>query len=324
MRHVVVTGGAGFVGSHLCERLIKDGDNVVSLDNLVTGSAENLSSLADHPSFRAVLADVSEPFDVPGPVHAVYHLASPASPMDYARLPLETLQVSAVGTRHALDLARRKRARLVLASTSEVYGDPERHPQREDYWGNVNCVGPRAVYDEGKRVAETWVSAYRRLADGVDGRIVRIFNTYGPRMRLNDGRVVPAFIHQALAGSAMTIFGDGEQTRSLCYVDDLVEGLVRMLGDNAGGDPVNLGNPEEVTVLELAEIIRAQCDSASSVAFQPLPVDDPRRRRPDISRARTRLGWSPSVDLATGLARTIAWARLHWSPEPVSGAPTGP
>ncbi|MCA1683052.1 MAG: SDR family oxidoreductase [Actinobacteria bacterium] len=323
MSSVVVTGGAGFVGSHLCERLVGDGSTVVSIDNLITGSADNLRPLEAHPRFEAVLADVSEPFDIPGPVDAIYHLACPASPMDYARLPLETLQVSVLGTRHVLDLARRKGARVVLASTSEVYGDPERHPQQEDYWGNVNCVGPRAVYDEGKRVAETWVSAYRRLEAGVDGRIVRIFNTYGPRMRLNDGRVVPAFIHQALSGVEMTIFGKGDQTRSLCYVDDLVEGLVRMLGDDVGGDPINLGNPEEITVRELAEIIRDHCGSSSSPAFRPLPVDDPRRRRPDITRARERLGWAPTIDLATGLAQTIAWARLHWMADPSPAAPTG-
>ncbi|MFN2569118.1 MAG: UDP-glucuronic acid decarboxylase family protein [Candidatus Dormibacteria bacterium] len=323
MGRVVVTGGAGFVGSHLCERLIHDGLSVVCIDNLITGSAENILALRGHPGFELVRADVSEPFDVSGTVDAVYHLASPASPMDYGRLPVETLLASVVGTRHALELARREGARLVLASTSEVYGDPEHHPQREDYWGNVNCIGPRAVYDEGKRVAETWVSTYRRLAEGVDGRIVRIFNTYGPRMRLHDGRVVPAFIHQALTGAPMTIFGDGEQTRSLCYVDDLVEGLVRMLGDDVGGDPINLGNPEEVTVRRLAEIIRTHCGSASPLVFRPLPEDDPRRRRPDITRAGTRLGWIPSVDMVTGLVRTIAWARHQWVGDPATAAPTG-
>jgi dTDP-glucose 4,6-dehydratase len=305
MRRVVITGGAGFIGSHLCDRLLQRGLYVVCLDNLLTGSPDNIAHLLSNSRFSFRHYDVTEYLYVEGEVDAILHFASPASPIDYAQMPIETLKVGTLGTHKALGLAKAKRARFLLASTSEVYGDPEVHPQSEDYWGNVNPVGPRGVYDEAKRAAETFVMAYHN-AHGLDTRIARIFNTFGPRMRRNDGRAVPAFITQALAGEPLTVFGDGSQTRSLCYIDDLAEGLIRLLFCDYHL-PVNLGNPAELTVLELAELIRRLSGSASSIEHRPLPVDDPRRRRPDTSTAQRVLGWQPQVGLEDALARTIAW-----------------
>ncbi len=305
MRRVVITGGAGFIGSHLCDRLLHRGLTVVCLDNLLTGSADNIAHLLSNSRFSFRHYDVTEYLYVEGEVDAILHFASPASPIDYAQMPIETLKVGTLGTHKALGLAKAKNARFLLASTSEVYGDPEVHPQPEDYWGNVNPVGPRGVYDEAKRAAETFVMAYHN-AHGLDTRIARIFNTFGPRMRRNDGRAVPAFISQALAGEPMTVFGDGSQTRSLCYIDDLVDGLVRLLYADYHL-PVNLGNPSEITVLELAEMIRRITASPSAPVHRQLPVDDPRRRRPDISTARRLLDWQPQTSLEDGLGRTIAW-----------------
>ncbi|MGW3254403.1 UDP-glucuronic acid decarboxylase family protein [Streptomyces fungicidicus] len=307
-RTAVVAGGAGFVGSHLCERLLMDGWRVVCVDNFVTGSAGNVAHLAGESRFRLIEADVCEGAPpVAGRVDAVLNLASPASPVDYLALPLETLRVGSEGTRHLLDLARAKGARFVLASTSETYGDPLVHPQPESYWGNVNPVGPRSVYDEAKRYAEAITMAYRR-SFGVDTGIVRIFNTYGPRMRAHDGRAVPTFIRQALAHQPITVAGDGSQTRSLCYVSDLVDGLVRMTEARLAG-PVNLGDQEEVTVLRLAEWIRELTASPSGIVHVPRPVDDPSVRRPDTTRAREELGWAPEFSTERGLIRTIDWFR---------------
>ena len=303
----VVTGGAGFLGSHLCERLLRDGYEVVCLDNLCTGSAANVAHLAELGPFRLVRADVTDRVPVVGDVDAVLHFASPASPVDYLRMPLETLRVGSAGTLHALDLAHEKGARFLLASTSEAYGDPQVHPQPETYWGHVNPVGPRGVYDEAKRFAEATTMAYRR-AKGVDTAIVRIFNTHGPRMRPDDGRAVPTFIRQALAGEPLTVAGDGSQTRSIQYVDDLVEGCVRLLASSMAG-PVNVGNPHEVSVAELAALVRELTGSDSPVVAVARPEDDPTVRRPDITLARTALGWEPAVDLPDGLCRTIAWFR---------------
>ena len=301
---MVVTGGAGFLGSHLCERLLERGDDVVCVDDLSTGRLDNLRPFRHRAGFSFVEADVSECLPVSGAVHAVAHLASPASPRDYHRLPLETLAVGSRGTEYALRLARDHRARFVLASTSEVYGDPLVHPQSEDYRGNVSPVGPRSVYDEAKRFAEAISMGYQR-AEGVDVGIVRIFNTYGPRMRPGDGRVVSTFITQALNGAPLTIYGDGTQTRSFCYVDDLVRGILAMLDHHATG-PINLGNPVEVTVRELAEMVLAITGSSSAVEQHPLPVHDPRRRRPDITRASALLGWHPAVGTEEGLRRTVS------------------
>jgi len=302
---VVITGGAGFIGSHLCDRLLHRGLHVICLDNLLTGSADNIAHLLSNPRFSFRHYDVSEYLYVEGEVDAILHLASPASPIDYAQMPIHTLKVGTLGTHKALGLAKAKGARLLLASTSEVYGDPEVHPQSEEYWGNVNPVGPRGVYDEAKRAAETFVMAYHNV-HGLDTRIVRIFNTFGPRMRRNDGRAVPAFITQALAGEPITVFGDGSQTRSLCYIDDLVEGIERLLFADYHL-PVNLGNPGELTVMQLAEMIRELTGSRSEIVTRPLPVDDPRRRCPDIATARRVLDWEPKVTLHDGLARTIGW-----------------
>ncbi|WP_306338080.1 UDP-glucuronic acid decarboxylase family protein [Streptomyces sp. KL118A] len=302
---IVVTGGGGFVGSHLCEALLRRGDAVCCVDNFCTGEPANVAHLHASPRFRLIRADVTVPFDVPGPVDAVAHLASPASPPDYHRLPLETLAVGSHGTENALRLAERHGARFLLTSTSEVYGDPEVHPQPERYWGHVNPIGPRSVYDEAKRYAEALSTAYRRSL-GVDVGIVRIFNTYGPRMRPYDGRVVSTFIRQALAGEPLTLYGDGSQTRSFCYVDDLVRGLVAMLDSDRPG-PVNLGNPSERTVRELAELVLHSTESASRIVHRPLPVDDPARRRPVIDAAVEQLGWVPRVPLDEGLRHTVAW-----------------
>ncbi len=307
MKRAVVTGGAGFLGSHLCERLLERGYQVVCVDNLITGKEANIASLLPRPDFQWIVHDVSRPLEIPGPVDAVMHFASPASPIDYLELPIQTLKVGSLGTHNTLGLARAKGARFLLASTSEVYGDPQVHPQPESYWGNVNPVGPRGVYDEAKRFAEAMTMAYHRV-HGLDTRIVRIFNTYGPRMRPKDGRVVPAFITQALRGEPLTVFGDGSQTRSFCYVDDLVEGILLLLESNET-DPVNLGNPREMTILEFAEIIRTAVGSSSSIEFRPLPTDDPKTRQPDITRARQRLGWEPKVTLEQGLVKTIEYFR---------------
>lgn len=305
MRRVVITGGAGFLGSHLCDHLLQRGLSVVALDNLLTGSMDNVAHLLSHPRFSFRHYDVTEYLYVEGEVDAVLHFASPASPIDYAHMPIHTIKVGTLGTHKALGLAKAKGARFLLASTSEVYGDPDVHPQAESYWGNVNPVGPRSIYDEAKRAAEAFVMAYHNH-HSLDTRIVRIFNTFGPRMRKNDGRAVPAFVSQALAGEAITVFGDGSQTRSLCYVDDLIDGIVRLLYSNYC-EPVNIGNPSELTVLALAEMIRDLSGSKSEIVFEPLPIDDPRRRRPDITRARSVLDWEPRIALADGLARTIAW-----------------
>ncbi|MEB3222489.1 MAG: UDP-glucuronic acid decarboxylase family protein [Candidatus Sericytochromatia bacterium] len=300
---ILVTGGAGFVGSHLCERLLAEGHQVMAVDNMVTGDLANVAHLEGHAGFSFMRHDVSTPFEVPGPLDRVYHLASPASPVDYAELPIETLKVGSYGTHNALGLARARGARLLLASTSEVYGDPLVHPQPETYWGNVNPIGHRSCYDEAKRFAEAITMAYHRT-HGVETRIVRIFNTYGPRMRLNDGRAIPNFLTQALRGEPITVYGDGSQTRSFCYVDDLVEGLLRLMESDTA-EPVNLGNPAELTLLEMAERIRVLTQTRSEIVFRPLPPDDPKLRRPDISRAREVLGWEPRVELAPGLAKTV-------------------
>jgi dTDP-glucose 4,6-dehydratase len=303
----VVTGGAGFLGSHLCERLLAEGHAVICVDNLITGKRENVAHLAGRSDFEFVLHDVSTPIEIAGPVDFVLHFASPASPIDYLELPIQTLKVGSLGTHNALGLAKAKGARYLLASTSEVYGDPLVHPQPESYWGNVNPVGPRGVYDEAKRFAEAMTMAYHRV-HGLDTRIVRIFNTYGPRMRPRDGRVVPAFIQQALAGEPMTVFGDGGQTRSFCYVDDLIEGIFRLLMSSETM-PTNVGNPHEMTILQFAERIRALTGSSSPIDFRPLPEDDPKTRQPDITKARTILGWEPRVPLDEGLGRTIEYFR---------------
>jgi dTDP-glucose 4,6-dehydratase len=311
MPRAVVTGGAGFVGSHLCETLLGHGWDVVCVDSFLTGSRSNVEDAVGQPGFELITADVSRELPVTGPVDAVLHLASPASPIDYLELPLETLRAGSFGTHMALELARSRGAVFLMASTSEVYGDPLVHPQPETYWGNVNPIGPRSVYDEAKRYAEAAAMAYCR-GFGVPVRIVRIFNTYGPRMRRHDGRAVPAFIDQALRGEPMTVHGDGSQTRSLCLVDDLVEGIRRLLDSDHVG-PVNIGNPEEVTVLEIAERIRDLLGSSSDIVFTPRPQDDPERRCPDISLAKRVLGWQPTVSLQDGLARTVDWARSAWA-----------
>ncbi|WUS42802.1 SDR family oxidoreductase [Kitasatospora sp. NBC_01250] len=317
-RTAVVTGAAGFIGSHLCERLLDLGAEVIGVDNLLTGRLDNLSSLRSAGGFDLRADDVTHPFAVTGPVDFVFHLASPASPVDYARHPLATLKVGAFGTLNAVELAQAKGARFLLASTSEVYGDPLEHPQAEQYWGHVNPIGPRSVYDEAKRYAEALTSCFQR-SGSANTRIVRIFNTYGPRMRADDGRAVPAFIQQALSGTLITVAGDGSQTRSLCYVADTVEGLLAAAAHDHTG-PVNIGNPHEITVLQLAEEIRAMTGSASAVAFVPLPVDDPKRRCPDITNALTHLGWKPTTALRDGLRQTLDWVRQN----PVDQTGTAP
>jgi len=303
----LITGGAGFIGSHLADRLIAEGHEVVAVDNLVTGYERNIEHLCQDKSFTFIRQDVSEPFDVPGPVDWVLNLASPASPVDYLRLPIATLRVGSFGTHHTLDLARTKGAAYLLTSTSEVYGDPLIHPQSESYWGNVNPIGPRSVYDEAKRYAEAATMAFHREY-GLDVRIVRIFNTYGPRNRVDDGRVVPTFINQALRHQPLTVFGDGSQTRSFQYVDDLVDGICLLMGHPLH-QPVNIGNPNEMTILQFARLIIELTGSSSEVVHRPLPEDDPRVRQPDISRARQVLGWEPRVPIETGLRRTIDWYR---------------
>ncbi len=304
MARILVTGGAGFIGSHLVELLLKQGHEVLCLDNYFTGSKENLLHLRDHPRLEMIRHDVVEPVMLE--IDQIYHLACPASPVHYQYNPVKTIKTNVLGTLHMLGLAKRVKARILLASTSEIYGDPLEHPQREEYWGNVNCLGPRSCYDEGKRVAETLMMDYHRQ-NRVDIRIARIFNTYGPRMALNDGRVVSNFIVQALSGKEITIYGEGRQTRSFCYVSDLVDGLVRLMNCEEQTEPVNLGNPEEFTILELAHKVLALTKSASSPVFKPLPADDPVRRRPDISRAKEKLGWQPAVLLEEGLKATIPY-----------------
>jgi len=303
----VVTGGAGFLGSHICERLLNDGWEVVCIDNFLTGSPDNVAHLQSNPRFRLVRANVTDYVHVSGEVDVIYHFASPASPIDYLELPIQTMKVGSIGTLHMLGMAKDKGARLVLASTSEAYGDPEVHPQPESYWGHVNPVGPRGVYDEAKRFAEAATMAYHRY-HRVNTGIVRIFNTHGPRMRPNDGRAIPTFVKQALKNEPMTVAGDGSQTRSIQYVDDLVEGVVRMAASEHTG-PINIGTPHEVSMLELAEQIRDLCESTSEIAFIPRPEDDPTVRQPDITLAREALGWEPVVPFEEGLKRTIAWFR---------------
>lgn len=309
---IVITGGAGFVGSHLSERLVAEGCSVVCLDDFCTGTPANVAHLSDNPAFRLIRCDVTEHMEVAGRVDAVLHFASPASPADYLEMPIETLRVGSVGTINALELARHKQARFLLASTSEVYGDPLVHPQGEDYWGNVNPVGPRGVYDEAKRFSEALTVAYRKNYN-VDTTIVRIFNTYGPRMRPNDGRAIPTFIRQALEGEPITVSGDGTQTRSVCYVSDLVEGVLRLLRSSHPG-PMNIGNACELSVLQLAETIRRMTGTRSAVTFIPRPTDDPRVRQPRIDLAGEVLGWKPEVGLEDGLARTVEWFRQQAAP----------
>ena len=304
MARVLITGGAGFIGSHLCERFLADGDDVICMDNFLTGSPDNVAPLMKNPKFTFIQQDVTNYVYVEGPLDAILHFASPASPVDYLEKPIQTLKVGSLGTHKALGLAKHKGARFVIASTSEVYCDPLEHPQKETYWGNVNPVGPRGVYDEAKRFAEAMTMAYHRF-HGVQTRIVRIFNTHGPRMRLRDGRVVPNFIAQALRNEPITVYGDGSQTRSFCYVSDLVEGIVRLLKSSYDKGPINLGNPVEVTILQFAERIKALTGSKSEIVFRPLPEDDPKVRQPDISRARAVLGWEPKVGLDEGLKNTI-------------------
>jgi dTDP-glucose 4,6-dehydratase len=304
-QRAIILGAAGFIGSHLCDRFVAEGWRVTGVDNLITGALRNLDQLRREPRFDFLEADICDPFEVVGPVQAILDLASPASPVDYLAHPFETLHVGSLGVENALKLAKRAGARFLLSSTSEVYGDPLEHPQKESYWGNVNPIGPRAVYDEAKRFAEAITMAYCRY-EKVDTRIARIFNTYGPRMRLDDGRVVPTFVAQALRGTPITVFGDGAQTRSFCYVEDNVECLWRLL-HSTYQEPVNVGTPQEMTILEFAEWVRRSVGAQSEIVFKPLPQDDPRVRCPDISRAREVLGWEPQTSFAEGMRKSIAW-----------------
>lgn len=313
---ILVTGGAGFIGSHLCEQLLEEGHEVVCVDNLLTGSRENIAHLVDHPRFTFQESDVGRtPIEISGSLDRIYHLASPASPKSYQEFALDTIAVNTEGTRLLLELAKDKKARMLLASTSEVYGDPKEHPQKEDYWGNVNPVGPRACYDESKRLGETLVSLYGgRL--GVDVRTVRIFNTYGPRLQEDDGRVVSNFVRQAVSGQPLTVYGDGTQTRSFCYVSDLVSGIIKAMETNgARNHVINLGNPEEFTVSELAQLVLRLAASDSAITHKPLPQDDPTRRRPDITKARELLSWTPSVSIEEGLKKTIDWFGKRYKKE---------
>lgn len=303
----LITGGAGFIGSHLCERFLAEGHEVLCLDNLITGTPVNVQHLLDNSRFTFLRHNTSNHIDVAGPIDNILHFASPASPVDYLQHPIATLKVGSLGTHNTLGLAKAKNARYLLASTSEVYGDPERHPQREDYWGNVNPIGIRGVYDEAKRFAEAMTMAYHR-SHNINTHIIRIFNTYGPRMRLDDGRVVPNLIGQALRGEPLTVYGDGSQTRSFCFVEDLVEGIVRLLKTDFH-EPVNLGNPNEVSILDFAKEILALTGSPSKIEFKPLPQDDPKVRKPDISRAKSLLGWEPKIDRREGLRRTLEYFR---------------
>jgi len=311
----LVTGGAGFLGSHLCDRLLKEGHKVICMDNLLTGSMSNISHLMGNDNFQFIKYNVTEYVHIEGQLDYILHFASPASPIDYLKLPIQTLKVGSLGTHKTLGLAKEKGARFLLASTSEVYGDPQIHPQPEDYWGNVNPIGVRGVYDEAKRFAEALVMAYHRYHK-LDTRIVRIFNTYGPRMRLHDGRALPTFMKQALTDEAITVFGDGSQTRSFCYVDDLVEGIYRLLMSDEV-EPVNIGNPEEITLLQFAEEIKEITGTKSKIVFQPLPQDDPKVRQPDISKARKILGWGPKVKRRDGLMRTLEYFKEQLRNPPV-------
>ena len=304
-QRILITGAAGFLGSHLCDRFIREGFHVIGMDNLITGRMANIEHLLPLVDFEFYRQDVSKFIHIPGELHYILHFASPASPIDYLKIPIQTLKVGSLGVHHCLGLAKEKNARILIASTSEVYGDPEVHPQTESYWGNVNPVGPRGVYDEAKRFQEAMTMAYHTF-HGLETRIARIFNTYGPRMRLNDGRVLPAFIGQALRGEDLTVFGDGSQTRSFCYVDDLVEGIYRLLMSDYA-QPVNLGNPDEITILDFAEEIVQLTKTDQKIVFEPLPVDDPKQRRPDISLATSLLGWKPKVGRAEGLALTYEY-----------------
>src|SRR5918994_664509 len=314
-KRVVITGAAGFIGSHLSEALLDRGHEVIGIDNLLTGDLANIAHLAGR-DFVFIKHDVTNYINVDGPVDIVFHWASPASPIDYLELPIPTLKVGALGTHKALGLAKAKGARFVIASTSEVYGDPLEHPQKETYWGNVNPIGPRGVYDEAKRFAEAMTVAYHRY-HGLDTKIVRIFNTYGPRMRVRDGRAVPAFISQALRNEDVTIFGDGRQTRSFTYISDLVDGVIRLMLSSTN-DPVNIGNPSEMTIEQIAQVIIEMTGSRSRIIYKPLPEDDPKVRKPDITRARTLLGWEPKVDLRQGLTSTIDYFRTKVAPEPAT------
>ena len=305
---IVITGGAGFLGSHLADRCLAEGHEVVAVDNLVTGNTDNLAHI-DSPKLSYLKQNISERIDVDGAVDFILHFASPASPVDYLELPIQTLKVGALGTHNALGLARAKGAGLLLASTSEVYGDPHVHPQKEDYWGNVNPIGPRSCYDEAKRFAEAMTMAYHRQHQ-IDTKIVRIFNTYGPRMRLRDGRIVPNFMRQALTGEPLTVYGDGSQTRSFCYATDLIDGIYRLMMSDEHL-PTNIGNPTEFTVLEFARLVLEQSNSKSEIVFEPLPQDDPKQRKPDISKAREVLGWEPKIGLEEGLAKTLDYFRAR-------------
>jgi dTDP-glucose 4,6-dehydratase len=305
MKTAVVTGGAGFLGSHLTDRLLAEGYRVIGVDNFITGNPANLDHLKSKPNYSFIEQDVTKHMEIPGDVNIVFHFASPASPIDYLEIPIQTLKVGSLGTHNALGLAKAKGAGFLIASTSECYGDPLVHPQTEEYWGNVNPIGPRGCYDEAKRFAEAITMAYHR-AHKVDTKIVRIFNTYGPRMRLKDGRVVPAFIGEALKGEPISVFGDGSQTRSFCFVSDLIDGIYK-LSQSDFHEPVNIGNPNELTIKEFAERIVRLTGSKSTITYQPLPIDDPKQRRPDITRAGKLLGWKPKIDLETGLTETIAW-----------------
>lgn len=317
-KRVLITGAAGFLGSHLCDRFIAEGFLVVGMDNLITGDLNNIEHLFKHPNFEFYHHDVSKFIHVPGPLHYILHFASPASPIDYLKIPIQTLKVGSLGTHNCLGLAKAKGARMLIASTSEIYGDPLVHPQNEDYWGNVNPIGPRGVYDEAKRFQEAMTMAYHTF-HGVETRIVRIFNTYGPRMRLNDGRALPAFIGQALRGEDLTVFGDGSQTRSFCYVDDLIEGIYRLLFSDYAY-PVNIGNPSEITLLEFAEEVLKLTGSDVKISYKPLPKDDPKQRQPDITRAKEILGWEPTISRAEGLKKTYEYFKSlpkeEWTKQP--------
>ena len=305
MKRILITGAAGFLGSHLCDRFIKDGYHVIGMDNLITGNLKNIEHLFKLEHFEFYHHDISKFIHVPGKLDFILHFASPASPIDYLKIPIQTLKVGSLGVHNCLGLAKTKSARVLIASTSEVYGDPEVHPQHEDYWGNVNPVGPRGVYDEAKRFQEAITMAYHNF-HGLETRIARIFNTYGPRMRLNDGRVLPAFIGQALRGEDLTVFGDGSQTRSFCYVDDLIEGIVRLLHSDCS-DPVNLGNPAEITIDQFAKEIIELTNTTQKVVYKSLPIDDPKQRRPDITKANSLLNWNPAIDRKEGLNRTYSY-----------------